>query len=123
MKVIVGCLFIRETKTTRSTPRSRSGVATSGWRHALWMPSYPWGELFLGGQWSSCSTLKEGLSRLPEPPDPDVLKMLASALLMPLEYETLGRILCPGCARPRLGVGHLSVDSTTVSRAGARPVL
>ena len=43
-------------------------------------------------------TLKEGLSRLPEPPDPGVLKMLASALLIPLEYETLGRILCPGCA-------------------------
>lgn len=43
-------------------------------------------------------TLEEGLARARTQPAPEQLSMMASALLVPLEYETLNRILCPGCA-------------------------
>ena len=43
-------------------------------------------------------TLAEGLARVKEQPSPEHLRMLASAFLIPLEYETLNRILCPQCS-------------------------
>ena len=42
-------------------------------------------------------TLKEALDRQTEKPDPEQLQMLASIFIVPLEYETLSRIMCPGC--------------------------
>jgi hypothetical protein len=43
-------------------------------------------------------TLTEGLQRQRTPPPPEHVRMVASAFLIPLEYETLSRILCPRCA-------------------------
>lgn len=44
-------------------------------------------------------SLKEGLARMPVQPAPENLKIMASACLVPLEYETLNRIPCPRCAK------------------------
>ncbi len=46
-------------------------------------------------------TLGEALSRLSESPTEEQLQLMASLPLVPLEYETLNRILCPHCAGHR----------------------
>jgi hypothetical protein len=43
-------------------------------------------------------TLSEGLGRLAPSPSPEGLGVVASTVMIPLEYETLNRILCPKCA-------------------------
>lgn len=42
-------------------------------------------------------SLREALSRLTEPPEPSVLRVFASALLVPLEHQKLQTIACPAC--------------------------
>jgi len=50
-------------------------------------------------------TLEEALARQSEKPDSDQLPMLASDLMVPLEYETLSRIMCPSCGEYDWEVG------------------
>lgn len=43
-------------------------------------------------------TIGEGMGRLDTTPSARQVAQNASLLLIPLEYETLNRILCPGCS-------------------------
>jgi len=49
-------------------------------------------------------TLREALARLDEPPGEEALQLAGSTFLVPLEYETLGRIQCPACGGHEWGV-------------------
>lgn len=42
-------------------------------------------------------SLREALSQLADPPEPEQLRMGASIFLIPLEYEKLQTITCPAC--------------------------
>jgi hypothetical protein len=42
--------------------------------------------------------LSEALARQTDPPSGSALELMATALLVPLEYEMLNRILCQSCA-------------------------
>jgi hypothetical protein len=44
-------------------------------------------------------SLADALKGLQDPPDPSALRMMASSLLVPSEYQTLRRIVCPECKK------------------------